>query len=210
MNTILKDVDYFRYVAMFHNTNLRVGVFGGSFNPPHEGHLHVIKLAKQFANLDIVFIMITPLNPLKNADNLLSLMQRIKLSKQLIGHRYDVKVIAIESSLNKNYSYQTLDFLKQLMGNNQLFWIMGDDNLVNLQLFKSFQQFVVENNFIVIARDRSSYQTLINNVHYLYDNKLTVCDYYKSANWHANHGMYFCLLQKHPLSSTLIRQKDTV
>ena len=59
--------------------NMRIGLLGGSFNPPHEGHMHISRIALSALNLHAVWWIVTPNNPLKHASTLLPYEQRIKL-----------------------------------------------------------------------------------------------------------------------------------
>lgn len=105
-------------------TRLKIGIYGGSFNPPHEGQLYVAEEAIKRLNLNALLWLVTPLNPLKTKTSF-SLNDRILLSKELTKFNHKIRVSAFEDSFSHYYSYFTLNKLKQLSTNNSLIWIMG-------------------------------------------------------------------------------------
>ena len=107
---------------------MSVGLFGGSFNPPHQGHELVAEIALRRLGLDQLWWMVTPGNPLKNHNELASLEERVALSRQIApGPR--VKVTAFEAAHNLHYTAQTLAFVKARNPGVRFVWIMGADNL---------------------------------------------------------------------------------
>lgn len=106
----------------------RVGLFGGSFNPPHEGHLHVSEQALQRLKLDQIWWLVTPGNPLKDTSGLAPLDHRIAACEALITSPR-MKVTACEASLPTRYTADTLHHICARNKGVSFVWIMGADNL---------------------------------------------------------------------------------
>lgn len=106
----------------------RVGLFGGSFNPPHAGHVHVCEQALRRLELDQVWWLVTPGNPLKDTRNLAPLEQRVKACLE-INDDPRMKITACEESLGTRYTAHTLQRIQALNRDVNFVWIMGADNL---------------------------------------------------------------------------------
>ncbi|MDR0484346.1 MAG: nicotinate (nicotinamide) nucleotide adenylyltransferase [Alphaproteobacteria bacterium] len=194
MNYLILNNNYFGDSSFFRIAkNLRIGLFGGSFNPPHLGHIYLAKQAKQKLNLDIVVWLITPLNPLKSKQkDFVTLNNRIKLAKELTKTYNFIKIISIEDSFNLHYSYLILRKTSTLTTkSNKLFWLMGEDNLENIHKFKNWQEIITNYDCHVFARNPKTYKTFFKKYAILNkDKKITVH-----------------LIPKNPLSSTKIREE---
>ena len=105
-----------------------VGLFGGSFNPPHEGHVHVSEQALRRLDLDQVWWLVTPGNPLKNNSNLASLEDRIAAC-EAINTDPRIKVTGCELNLPTRYTADTLAHIVQRNPQVRFVWVMGADNL---------------------------------------------------------------------------------
>ena len=87
------------------NKNLKVGILGGSFDPPHKGHLHIAKLAIKRLELDYLIFVITKKNPFKKTPTI-NVKNRIKLTKQLVSKfKVKMKVEFLETNNKNKYSY---------------------------------------------------------------------------------------------------------
>lgn len=107
---------------------MKIGLFGGTFNPPHKGHLHVSNIALRKLQLDQLWWIVSPGNPLKNNSNLLSLDERITKCREIVTHP-DIKVSALEVKFNTRFSADTLDILIARRPSIKFVWVMGADNL---------------------------------------------------------------------------------
>ncbi|MEK9961548.1 MAG: nicotinic acid mononucleotide adenylyltransferase, partial [Rhodobiaceae bacterium] len=88
---------------LFHDRRrLRIGLFGGSFNPAHDGHLHLSDLAQQQLRLDEVWWLVSPQNPLKGETGMASLANRLAAARNLVARRRRVRVIAPEVEFGSN------------------------------------------------------------------------------------------------------------
>jgi len=140
-------------------TQLRIGLLGGSFNPPHAGHRHIsIAILKQL-QLDQLWWLVSPKNPLKSATNLLPLAKRLALSKKLTRHPF-IRVIDLEKYLPTNYTVDTVQFLQKHYPHYQFFWIMGADNLVSFHRWKHWKTLFYLLPLIVYDRNNDRYRAL--------------------------------------------------
>jgi nicotinate-nucleotide adenylyltransferase len=107
---------------------MRIGLFGGTFDPPHAAHRAACLLAMRRLNLDRVWWLVTPGNPLKDHHRLTPLAQRVAAARAL-AHHPRIDVTDLEADLGTNYTFQTINYLVQRCPGVQFVWIMGADNL---------------------------------------------------------------------------------
>jgi len=106
----------------------RIGIMGGSFNPPHAGHRIAAEAAMKRLGLDQLWWLITPGNPLKSQDGLSAVNGRMDLVRQFaVGPR--MKVTSFECELGTSFTAATLAFLKRRHPGVRFVWVMGADNL---------------------------------------------------------------------------------
>lgn len=106
----------------------RVGLFGGSFNPPHEGHVHVCEQALRKLELSQIWWLVTPGNPLKDHSQLAPLSQRLAAC-EMITPDPRMKITAFEAALSSRYTADTLSYIAARNPSVDFVWIMGADNL---------------------------------------------------------------------------------
>lgn len=141
-----------RYLRMPHvESGMVVGLFGGSFNPPHEGHVLVAETAIQRLGLNQLWWMVTPGNPLKNHDNLAPLSDRIALSEK-IAPDPRIKVTAFEKALGQSYTARTLAMVKARNRDIRFVWIMGADNLKSFHRWQNWE--TIARTFPIAVIDR--------------------------------------------------------
>jgi nicotinate-nucleotide adenylyltransferase len=141
-----------RYLAMPHvEKGMQVGLFGGSFNPPHAGHALVAEIALRRLALDQLWWMVTPGNPLKNGRELAPLGERIRLSEALMEDPR-VKVTAFEASHHVRYTADTLALIKARNPGVDFAWIMGADNLRDFHRWQRWRQIALTFPIAVIDR----------------------------------------------------------
>ncbi|MDR2008552.1 MAG: nicotinate (nicotinamide) nucleotide adenylyltransferase [Alphaproteobacteria bacterium] len=193
MNYLILNNNYFKESTYFRTPQpLRIGLFGGSFNPPHLGHIYLSLTARAILNLDMVIWMITPMNPLKAQQNShTDLKSRLKLCQEICKNYSFIKIISIEDSFNFHYSYLILRKISTLSAlGNKLFWLMGEDNLANIHKFKNWQEIITTYDCHVFARNPKTYETFFKKYAILQKNKKITVH----------------LIPKNPLSSTKIRE----
>ena len=132
---------------MFTRNNLlmprtTVGLLGGSFDPPHKGHLHITKQAFSAFRLNQVWWLVSPGNPLKSNEPA-TLSRRIMACREIIKHP-NVIVSDIESHLNTRFTADTLSKLMALYPRVKFVWLMGADNLADFHKWEKWN-WIMEN-----------------------------------------------------------------
>ena len=107
---------------------MRIGLFGGTFDPAHAAHRSACLLAMHRIGLDRVWWMVTPGNPLKNTRGLAPLAERVAAARALANHPR-IDVTDFEARLGTRYTYETVAYLRQRCPRVHFIWIMGADNL---------------------------------------------------------------------------------
>jgi nicotinate-nucleotide adenylyltransferase len=117
----------------------RVGLLGGSFNPAHEGHVHISLAAVKALNLDEVWWLVTPQNPLKSSKNTASLEKRMAHAQALTAPHNTILVSDIERELKTTYTIDTITALQRLHPEVEFVWLMGADNLQQFHRWHRWQ-----------------------------------------------------------------------
>ena len=130
---------------------VRVGLLGGSFNPAHEGHLHISLIALDRLALDEVWWLVSPQNPLKPANITKSFEQRLNDAKAIARHPR-ITVTDAECRLGTHYTIDTLRALKTHAQHIHFVWLMGADNFIQLPQWKEWTQIMSLVPVAVIAR----------------------------------------------------------
>jgi nicotinate-nucleotide adenylyltransferase len=107
---------------------MRIGLFGGTFDPPHAAHRAACLLAMKRIGLDRVWWLVTPGNPLKDTRGLAPLAERVSAA-QMLAHHPRIDVTDIEAQLGTSYTFKTISYLVQRCPRVHFVWIMGADNL---------------------------------------------------------------------------------
>jgi len=123
-----QELDRSERVLPPHAPGMRIGLFGGTFDPPHRAHLAASLLALKRLKLDRVWWLVTPGNPLKNTRNLAPLSERIAAARALTHHPR-IDVTGLEAVIKTRYTYDTISWLRARCPGVRFVWIMGADNL---------------------------------------------------------------------------------
>jgi nicotinate-nucleotide adenylyltransferase len=130
---------------------LRIGLLGGSFNPAHEGHRHVARMALRALRLDQVWLMVSPGNPLKPARGMAPFAARLASARRMAQPPH-ILATGIEAALGERYSARTLAKLAQRFPLAHFVWIIGADNLWQLPRWRQWQALVVQTPVAVLPR----------------------------------------------------------
>lgn len=123
----------------------KIGLFFGSFNPIHVGHLIIANSMVENGNLDKVWFVVTPHNPLKSSKSLLHEFDRLDLVQAAISDNYKFEASDVEFHLPKpSYTVYTLTHLTEKNPEKDFVLIMGEDNLGNFTKWKNYAQ-ILEN-----------------------------------------------------------------
>ena len=118
---------------------LRIGLLGGSFNPPHAAHRAATLFAMKRLQLDVVWWLVSPGNPLKNNGNLHDLAERAEAAAGVADHPRIV-VSCLESVIGTRYTIDTVTYLRRRCSQARFVWIMGADNLAQFHSWGRWQQ----------------------------------------------------------------------
>ena len=143
-----------RGLRKFHSRGgCKIGLMGGSFNPPHDGHAAIALLALRRLQLDAVWWLVTPQNPLKPAGDYMPLAQRLKAAQQLARKTHPaIYVTAIENQLAMRYSIDSILALKKIFPRQKFVWLMGGDNLLQMHKWRNWAAIFKEIPIAVFAR----------------------------------------------------------
>ena len=120
-------------------SGLKVGLYGGSFNPPHEAHRHVALTALKRLGLDWVWWLVSPGNPLKDPDQLAELDQRVRAVRRVARHpRF--AVTAFEAAEGLVYTADSIAHLQSRRSGVKFVWIAGADSLAGFHHWKNWQR----------------------------------------------------------------------
>ena len=131
----------------------KIGLLGGSFDPPHKGHLFISLEAKKILKLDEVWWLVTPKNPLKISEPA-SYVERVYNCKN-ITRNFPIKIQEIEKNIQSDYSYKTINYILKHYNNIKFFWLMGADNLINFHKWEKWQ--MIFNNMSIVIFRRHGY-----------------------------------------------------
>jgi nicotinate-nucleotide adenylyltransferase len=135
---------------------MRIGLLGGSFNPPHEGHLAITLLALKRAGIDRVWWLVSPGNPLKDHSELESLERRIELCRAMIQGHPRIEVTAFEARYKVRYTHDALSLLMRKRPRLDFVWIMGADNLATFHRWQNWRRIAAMMPILVIDRPGST------------------------------------------------------
>ena len=190
----------------FPNTSdgLRVGLQGGSFNPPHAAHRQLSLLALKRLQLDRVWWLVSPGNPLKDTRELPSLETRVEAARKVAAHPA-IRVTGLEAALNTRYTVDTITALRRRFPNVRFVWLMGADGLAQFHRWRDWERIAEQVPIAVIDRPPDSFRALASPAaqalsKYRHKEELAprLADLAAPA-WIYLHGM------KSPLSSTKLR-----
>jgi nicotinate-nucleotide adenylyltransferase len=135
---------------------MKIGLLFGTFNPIHMGHLVIAEYFAEFTDLDAVWIVVSPHNPLKSQKELLDDNLRLQLVKIAVNKRKKIKVTDVEFALPRpSYTYHTLIHLEKKFRKHQFVLIIGEDNLENFSKWKDFDKILDEFEVYTYPRPNS-------------------------------------------------------
>lgn len=129
----------------------RIGILGGTFNPPHAGHVQISQIAMARLRLDRLWWLVTPGNPLKSNGQLPPLAARMAACRRLMPQR-KVEITGFEAELGTAYTAATLEFLTRRYPATRFVWIMGADNLATFHRWQRWRQIAAQVPIAVVDR----------------------------------------------------------
>ncbi|MDA1100968.1 MAG: nicotinate-nucleotide adenylyltransferase [Proteobacteria bacterium] len=181
---------------------LKIGLLGGSFNPAHEGHRHISLLALKRLQLDHVWWLVSPQNPLKDRTGMAPLAQRLAGARAMARHPR-ILVSDLESRLGTRFTVDTIAALRRRWPGHGFVWLMGADNLAQLPRWHRWSEIVEMVPMAIFNRPGQGHRVLAGAAaarfaHKRVRNPAALPDTTAPA-W------CFLFTQLHPASSTAIR-----
>jgi nicotinate-nucleotide adenylyltransferase len=134
-----------------HAPGMRIGLFGGTFDPPHQAHVGATLLALKRLKLDRVWWLVTPGNPLKNTSGLAPLPKRIAAAQAITNHPR-IDVTGLEAVIKTRYTYDTISWLLARCPRVRFVWIMGADNLRSFHRWQKWRKIIELVPIVVVDR----------------------------------------------------------
>ncbi len=132
---------------------MKIGLYFGSFNPVHVGHLIVANYSLMSSDLNQVWFVVSPQNPFKKSTNLLNMYHRLHMIKTAIDGEKNLKASNVEFSLPKpSYTVDSLSYLKEKFPEHEFSIIMGSDGFRNLNKWKNYETIVKNHLFYIYKR----------------------------------------------------------
>ena len=181
-----------------------MGLLGGSFNPAHEGHLHIARLALQRLRLDQVWLLVSPGNPLKEAAGMAPLADRLASAAQIADGRRIVAT-GIEARLHTRYTFDTLRALRLRFPRARFVWLMGADNLVQLPRWQHWEDIARAVPFAVMPRPTYNGRALAGQAAHRLRPALLPARAAPALAGHAAPAWTFLPARQNPLSATALR-----
>lgn len=142
-----------------------VGILGGSFDPPHEGHLHISKIALQRLKLKKMLWVISPQNPFKKNAKTSDFSSRFEKCSKILSNSPKIEASRLEKDLfdksNKSKNFYTYNFLKRLKNIHpeyELYFIIGADNLINFHKWYRYKDILSCCRLVVVDRQGYKYK----------------------------------------------------
>jgi nicotinate-nucleotide adenylyltransferase len=133
---------------------MKIGLFFGSFNPIHIGHLIIADYIAQYTDLSEVWLVVSPHNPLKQKNSLAKDHDRLHLAQLATENNPRLKVSSIEFTLPKpSYTIDTLVYLNEKYPDKTFILIMGSDNIQSINKWKNYEKLIAEYDIMVYNRN---------------------------------------------------------
>tara|TARA_Y100000590_G_C15595222_1_gene967774 strand:+ start:774 stop:1313 length:540 start_codon:yes stop_codon:yes gene_type:complete len=137
----------------------KIGILGGTFDPPHPGHVHISKIALKKLKLDSLIWIITKQNPLKKKPDL-STETRIQLSKNITTKQKKILIKYLDNKIKSKNTFDLLSYIKNKNKKKKLFFIIGSDNLIKFHKWKNWKKIPQLAKLVVFARRNYSVKAL--------------------------------------------------
>jgi nicotinate-nucleotide adenylyltransferase len=172
----------------------RIGLFGGSFNPPHRGHLAVSVSALRRLRLDWVWWLVSPQNPLKDASEISGFAERLAAARDLVTHPR-ILVSDLEKRLGTRTTAELLDAMEPILQRGRFVWIMGADSFAGLHQWNDWRE--LPSHLPLAVLDRPGFAQAA----------LTSPAARTLARWRLNESQAACLPFRVPPAWVFLRQR---
>ena len=183
---------------------LRVGLLGGSFNPAHGGHRRISLEALKRLELDQVWWLVAPQNPLKPKGDTAPLAKRLARAEAVAAHPR-IRVTDLEARLGTRYTVDTVARVRARFADARFVWLMGADNLATLHRWRRWRQLVHMLPIAIFDRDPYSYTALASVAAHRFERGRWTADDVSGLVTAAPPAWSLLRLRTHPAASSAIR-----
>lgn len=152
-------ITFSAHAIPLHADGMRIGLLGGSFNPPHDAHRAISLFAMKRLTLDRIWWLVSPGNPLKDISALPALERRVEAA-ETIANDPRIDVSCLESVIGTRYTYDTIAYLRRRCSGVKFVWIMGADNLAQFHRWESWRRIASAIPIAVVDRPPNSFRAL--------------------------------------------------
>lgn len=176
---------------------MRIGLFFGSFNPIHLGHLVIADVMANHTDLDQIWFVVSPQNPFKSSRSLLHEFDRLKMVELAIADNYKFKAVDVEFRMPKpSYTADTLAYLSDKHPDNEFRLIIGEDNLVHFHKWKNYESILDHYGLYVYPRpnvDKDKIKVAHDNIRYVESPMLDISATFIRNSIKHNHSVKYLL-----------------
>jgi nicotinate-nucleotide adenylyltransferase len=185
----------------------RIGLLGGSFNPAHEGHVHISLQAIKRLQLDEVWWLVSPKNPLKEASGLADVQTRLSIARTICKPHKKLIVRDDEITQKLFYTVDTVAYFQRRYAHTRFVWLMGADNLAQFHRWRGWQKIALSIRIAVLDRAPYSFKSLASKAaKRLAKKRLPASSARLITSLQAPIWVYLSI-PRHPLSATQLRKK---
>jgi len=185
----------------------RIGLLGGSFNPAHEGHYYISLLALRLLELDQIWWMVSPQNPLKSEREMASFGRRMASAESFTRRHPKLLATSIETELGTRYTAKTLAKLHKLFPQTAFIWLMGTDNLAQIPHWRDWQKIFRTTPVAVLTRTSYAMGVLNGKAAKRFRRMWVPAQKMKAKLDRGETCWTYAMNFPHPASATAIRQK---
>ncbi len=142
----------------------RIGLFGGTFDPVHTGHVQIASSFIESGFIDELWILLTPFPPHKLGEKHVPYSKRLSMLHAAFSET-DFKILSIEQELPKpSYTYRTIQVLKEMNPDSVFYFCLGEDSLSQFHTWKHFEEILDESHLLVAKRPHSNHRNVNNKI----------------------------------------------
>ena len=185
----------------------KVGLLGGSFNPAHDGHLHISREALKRLDLDEIWWLVSPQNPLKPAAGMASLEGRMAHARAVSRQDRRIRVTDVEARLGTTYTARTLHLLKARNRRTVFVWLMGSDNLIQIPRWKDWHKIFILTPIAVFTRPTYDSRALVGKAARRFRRRRVQSSANRKLSQRRTPAWAFLRFRRHTASATEIRKR---
>lgn len=152
----------------------KIGIFGGSFNPIHNGHIYVAESVKEMLGLDKIIFIPTGIAPHKDNSDFASKEHRYNMVKLAVEGKFDISDIEVKTD-RVCYAIDTMSELKKIYSTDDLFYIIGADSLVDFMKWREPLTLFKMLHLVVVDREGADIDRVADEYREKYNARITIC-----------------------------------